>query len=110
MACSNRIVDQIQNEGSTIVCEFKLTDGDDNQLSADGITFTFTGKLDADDTDGNAAWQVVTVGNGLDEITCSASSTGLALGTYRYDIIGEQGGDREVYENLSIVLNQTVAD
>ena len=110
MACTKRIVDLQQYEGSTIVCEFALQDENGNQVDTTGITFTFTGKTDADDSDTEASWQRIIAGNGLDTVDCSVNSTGLDVGTYRYDIIAEQNGQREVYENASLIINQTVTD
>ena len=110
MACSKRIVDSQQDQGSTIVCEFTLEDKDGNAVDTTGITFTFTGKVDAGDTDAEAKWQVITAGDGINPISCSVDSAGIPVGAYRYDIIAEQGGQREVYENDILLIKETVAD
>lgn len=110
MGCSKRIVDLNQNEGSTIVCEFVMEDSNGNPIDTTGINFTFTGKEDADSSDAEAAWQKTVVGVGTGAIDCSVSSIGLNVGSYRYDIIADDNGYRETFENSSLIINQTVTD
>jgi len=110
MACTSRIVDLSQDQNATIVCDFSFDDENGDPADLDGVVFTFTGKLNADDADLDAAWQTTTVAVGTEPISLSASSVGIAVGTYRYDIVGVDGATREVFENLSLIIEETVGD
>jgi len=108
MGCTNRIVELNQDENSTLVCEFTVEDINGNPVDVTGIEFTFTGKNNASDDDADAVWMKSVIGSGTNPVNLSVSSIGIPVGTYRYDITGEQLGQREVYENEYLIINETV--
>jgi hypothetical protein len=111
MACSKRLVDRLQDQHSTLYCVFKYENEAGDPIDMTGAVATLTIKSEASDTDIEALAQTTYNGDAGGVFTLSTALASIPVGTYRYDIIVvDSGGTREVLENLSIVIQETVAD
>ena len=111
MTCTNRLVERNQDQNATLDCVVQHTDSSGVALDMTGYTMKLTIKEDADDTDANAVAQTIITGDATGIFDLSTDLSGIATGTYRYDVITiDPSNNREVEENSSIIIKQTVAD